>query len=653
MIREIINFTKNIDDKFKKLGSIPKEGLHIILNTVVVENTIKIDTYNYQYEIFSKKQKQRTSDFLNQCKLLQQNAWCIDTNKCFDLPTKAIHSCSPLCVAFKREHIIGGEKYNENKIKNKLQIDKRFEAYFEKAFELLENEDDRHKYEVFKLFFTQNDFSSILNEIEGINTVKREELQQQIDVLKEQAKSAKDKIEKEEYKNQIAKLENDAIAYKKLDDSDYIIFYLNVALEDYKKFHDKYLKDKLFVTDKYNTKPNDDGVIYGASNFMNTLNGNMPFLIHQTASFDITGRISNIEAQLLNEFQNILPNKTLPNPLPIFIYREELQQQMIGIYRENGFKFGYKEIIENLLKNYSKDLENYYLLYWANTKEGLVFKDFDFVSKFEYSLEAQIQNFFEIKEKDKKELKHYSKINNVFEFEGMVFKQLLQNKELKLNYFCDLSKKDYEKKDLTFISYSKFRKSVYDFVYKSQRQTVDGNMFNEMVFNNIKDNLKIFTTSKDKKEASNAEYEIKEILNIWYSLYDFFIPQNNINMASKLKNYQEFVDNITKGIPAKEDISDAEFAFAAGQVIYYIMEKSKSADNSYQLLEPYLQKAKCTELKQAIANDFARYKHENFSKNFERVASFVLSYETDANIKHLLPELLSGIFAKNQLFSNK
>ena len=210
-----------------------------------------------------------------------------------------------------------------------------------------------------------------------------------------------------------------------------------------------------------------------------------------------------------------------------------------------------------------------------------------------------------------------------------------------MDYFSDLNKDDYDKKDQTFHSYSKFRKSVYDFVYKSQRQAVDSNMFNEMVFNGIKDDIK-----------QGNEYGVKEKLNIWYSIYNFFNPKSNINMASKLQSYQKFVDDLTNETADIANANDAEFAFAAGQVIYYILEKSKSGDNSYQLLEPYLQKSRCAELKQAIANDFARYKHESFSRNFENVAAFVLSYETQSNMKHLLPELLSGVFAQNQLFSS-
>src|SRR5690554_449102 len=111
MIRELINFTDTIDDGFLTLGSSPKEGLHILLqlNTNDKEEAF-IDFENIQYEQYFKKQKTEISSFLNFCKTLHQNAWCIDTNKCFDLPTKAIHTCSPFVVAFKREHLEGGVK---------------------------------------------------------------------------------------------------------------------------------------------------------------------------------------------------------------------------------------------------------------------------------------------------------------------------------------------------------------------------------------------------------------------------------------------------------------------------------------------------------------------------------------------------------------
>ena len=160
----------------------------------------------------------------------------------------------------------------------------------------------------------------------------------------------------------------------------------------------------------------------------------------------------------------------------------------------------------------------------------------------------------------------------------------------------------------------------------------------------------VFSSIKDDIKNSNG-YGVKNKFNIWYSLYEYFNTNNKINMVNNLKEYQSFVAAIIADEPLT-DITDEKFAFAAGQVIDYILSKSKSADTSYNLLEPYLQQSKCDEFKRAITNDFGRYKHENFSKNFKKVAAFALSYETSANLKHLLPQLLSGVFSKNQLFSS-
>ncbi len=640
MIKELINFTNSIDENFKILGLKPKEGLHVKVKKEISDASISKLVLE-QYEYFSKKEKGDLSDFLKQCVLLHQNAWCINTNKCFDLPTKAIHTCSPFAVGFKREHLEEGGKYNSNQVANKKQIYERFDTYFEKAFDLFGDSNEKEKYVIFKTFFSHNEFSQLLKKIEADRDEKYRYLLEEKEALKLQLKECKEKLGKDTIKNTISEIDQQLLKVKPLDDGNYIIFYLDVPLEKYKEVHKRYLDDKLFNTDKYNTEPNEEGVIFGTNNFMNGFNGNMPFLMHQTASFDITGRISNIDAKFLNDLENILPNKTLPNPLPIFVYKEELQEDVISIFRENGFKIGYKEIMKKLIDRHHDDIYNYYLLFWQNTKDGIIFRDFDFVSKFEYKIEnLVIHNLFKIKEKEGEKDKYYPLIANVFDFEQQVFIPLIRNKYLRLDYFGELNKEDFDKRDLTFISYCKYRKSVYDFVYKSQRNVIDGNVFYEMVFNAVLDDIK-----------NNNTYGIKEKLNVWYSLHAYFNPKQNIDMINKLKEYQDFVETvITDGDVST--VTNEEFAFAAGQVVSYILSKSRSADNSYNLLEPYLQQSKCSEFQKAITNDFGRYKHENFSKNFEKVAAVVLSYETDTNLKHLLPQILSGVFAKNQLFSS-
>ena len=642
MIKEIIKFMELLPEDFKMKGSQPKDGLHIEVRLKLDENQVyRIDTENIHYEMYSSKKKE-SSPFLEKCKARQQSAWCIDTNKCFDLPMKAIHSCSPFLVAFKREQIRGGDKYIANESQDKSQIYDRFNSYFEKAFQLFDEGQEFEMYEVFKYFFVRDEFSIVLNQIEAVQEDKRLKLEESIEIKKEEARSTNDKELKLKTQDEIKRLEAQMDKVRELSNADYILFYLDVPNSLYTQTQDNYLKARLFNTDEYNTEPDDEELVYGTSNFLNGFNSKMPFLMHQTASFDISGRISNVDAKHLFEFTKVLPNKTLPSPLPLFIYEEELEEKMIDIIDENEFKLGYQEVIKKLIETRKEDLSNYYLLFWQNTKDGLVFRDYDFVSKFEFKLPHRLDiiNYFELYDKEAKKLKHYPSIVDVFQFEQRVLKPFIHNKYYNLNYFSDLSKDGYEELDGTYQSYAKYRKTVYDYVYKSQRNLIDEHVFYEMVFNAVKDDLK-----------NNREYAIKDKLNIWYSTQHIFNRNNKELMGDKLKDYQSFVAELVSDEGTNREATDADFAFTAGMVINYIISKSKAADTSYQLLEPYLQQSRCSEFKKAIANDFARYKHEMFSRRFDRAAAFVLSYDTDSNLKNLLPQILSGVFAKSQLYS--
>lgn len=640
MIKEIIQFTQSLDEDFRNQGVKPKEGLHILLRIVKDGEKYRLDTSLYEPPICYASKASETP-FLERCKFWTANAWCIDTNKCFDLPTKAIHTCSPYCVSFKREHIAGGAKHIANMQVKKKQIGERFGDYFAKAFELIELTTEKERVKVFETFFTQNDYISLLKQIELDFAQKRQDINSEIEGIKQQQVQEKEKQTKEALKQKIDALTLEKLYFKELEDSDYICFYLDEKVATYKHAHQIYLGEKLFNTTQYNEKIEDE--VFGTSGFFNSYNSNMPFLMHQTATFAIAGRISSLEATELYNFGQILPRKILPNPLPIFVFADE-REKSIGLFKESGGKKGYKEVITDLWTTIGNELGNYYLLSYANTKDGLIFQDFDFVSKFEYKLGWTVENLFDLKEKGSRELKHYPSIDNVFDLEARVFTLLLSDKYNKLDYFNDLDSAKYDSSQRTFTVYTKYRKSVYDYVYKSQRHVIQSQNFTEMIFEGIKDDIK-----------NDKAYTIKEKLNIWFNLLEKFnLNPPNITMSSQLKIYQQFVDEVALEKANLDGTTDEQFAFAAGQVIDYVLGKSKSQDKSYRLLEPYLQQAKCSEFLKSLSIDIARYKHEiqGFEQRFTRVSAFVLTYQTDISIKNLLPQILAGVFAKSQLYGS-
>lgn len=657
MIRELINFSKSLDDIFKNMGIKPKQGLHILIGSNKIGECDEIVLK--EHAIYSNKMKE-ISPFLYSCATKANTSWMINANKCFE-KGKGIHSCSPYCVAFKKIFFSGGGENVKNKEENKKNIPERINYYFDRSFDLFSNEDDKKNTIFFKDIFTNINnpkfYQNIINTLEDEFNIERNHLLDKIKGIKNERQKTKDKIIKAQYAEEILKIEDRLVEIKILNDDEYIIFYLDVSTTKFKEVYNKYLSDKLFNKETFNTLPDLNDEIYGVSGFLNSIDsgGNKPFWLHQTAPFLINNRISNKDANYLNEllspFTKTKPN-ILPNPLPIFIFKEEIQDEIIGLFQKSGFTLTYQEIIAKVWKLHKDDFNNYYLMHWYYGK-GLIIKDFDYVSRFEYEITGwTIQNHFRLKDFQTKIEKFYSPTNNVFDLEQNVFKQLIGNKFNSIDYFKDLDIADYrddkiKKKhwDNKFYSYSKYRKSVYDYIYKSKKQAIDKTSFYDMVFSAIMDDLK-----------NKNEFGIKDKLNIWYSLNSKFNnnkTNKSLDMGSKLKEYQQFISELAEDKADVEITNDEQFAFAAGQVIDYILKKSKAADNSYKLLEPYLQKSNCEEFKAAIANDFSRYKHENFSNRFKAVANDVLSYETTTDLKKLLPEMLSGLFSVNQLFPTK
>lgn len=603
MIKEISNFIESLDPTFKSLGIKPKEGLHVMFS--IQNNDGELVISNNSISHASTKKKEPTPDeieLLKKAASLTQVAWCVNTNKCFDLPTKAIHSCSPYCVAIKKENLTGGEKYNKN---TKNQVYERINSYFDKALELIEDETEKQKVILFK------------------NTINSED----------------------SFNSWIKNLAE----FKELKDADYVIFYLDESIEKFTKTNDKYLSDKLFNTNDYNKEVK--GTTFGTSDFFNGFPTKKPFLTHQSASFDIANRISSEDAKNLYELQDILGRNILPRPLPIFIYQEELQEEIRIIKKgvEDGEKFGYREIIEKIHEKHHADIGNYYLLYYDRGE----IKDFDFVAKFEYTLKDQSGNKWEIL--DLFNGGNAQTIKNVFHFQLAVLQLVFNNNLItktkndtyQYKYFDDIESK-YCKSGINYIQILKFRRAFYDFIYKSKRQAITSTMFDEILQTSILEDVRL---DEIKNNFHTEERSIRQKLNIWFSLTNNFInAKNNQVMSSKLQTHREFIKQLADG---KTDINtDEQYAFTVGQVIYYLLSKSKTADRSYKRLEPFMQQVQSKELNKSIARLFDSYKHENFSGNFRAPFAQILSYETKTNIRDLIPTILSGVFSENALYSN-
>ncbi|QGY47493.1 hypothetical protein GM418_28625 [Maribellus comscasis] len=623
MIRELINFVNDLEQDYPEvfdLNKTPSPGLHLWIELDDEgnwKNNSPIEGEDYVIYDGKEIPSSLFNDATNYWEQGRTIGGATNTNKC--VSDKKIHSCSPFIFAFKNE--------NFGHINNKI-----IKTYFKIAqAEYLEDTD-----------------------VEYIET--SEKFANTISLVFDWLISTKIEVKKRDKLQLISIL-------KVLKTKDYINLYIrNIDLNYYKIVHEKYLNTKLFNNNDYcipKNVPIDKSK--GLSNFINGANKKKMFMEHKTGLMidGINTRISMDDAKALNKFEILSYQKAFPTPLPVIIDKQEFKfdegekitsTEIVKLFDAEGSKRTLPQILKSLFDtNPQRVLANYYLLYI----NGSIVYDFDFVSKFEYLIKVcNIQNLFAIKNKEK-ELLPTQRIHTIFGFENKIVKEIFNNSLVRIkdgiisyNYFNEINPKFIKNGGEEMASLIlRYRKAFYDFIYKSRKQAITTLMF---------DKLMLFSILLDVKqdEGYNRDIQIKKKLNIWFSLNQFFINHNSINMATQFNELMKKMDLIANNDNIQLDQSLPEFLFATGQVIYYLLYHNKADKPSHAMLEPFLQKATVEHLQNAITNTVNVYKHEiSFGKGrFERLCAQVLAYSSDENIKNSQRYLLAGYFAPAVIF---
>lgn len=624
MIREIINFTSNLIEDIPDIMQWkvqPNKGLHVF---------VELDTngkwmnnpgqraVDYTYHDDKNDPEAILLEFIKYENFGKRVGTTM--NKVLD-KKKQLFSCSPFIVNFKKKSFVNDklDGIGSQKIIN------LFSSYFENARQTcLTNE------------------TTIQLSI-AFEQVCIEVLQQLNNYLIPQA-------QKDGSINQVPAFEN-------MNDDFYVSIYLkNVTLEAYKEAHENYLKQKLFNDNSYNNEKAITKDTYGLSNFMNGLNSKKPFFEHKTSFLHkgINGRIQIKDTVALNNFEILVSNKVLPNPLPIVIDKREQNKEIVNLYNSAKEPLPYRQLLVQLFdKTNEKHLPNYYLINYSKTTKGLKINDFDFVPLFMFYIENhnEIYNLTQtgiIKDKIF-EASPTVKIKSVFDFERIVTREIFNNSLVRIkedkystNYFGEIEPKYVNGGDIMYQQIMKYRKAFYDYTYKSKQNAIDTRMFDDMMYNSILSNIQQ-DEIKGRFEWNNT---IKRKLNIWFSLYNLFNnnTQKDQFMASKVTDLMSKMSSVAKGEANFETSED--FAFGAGQIVSYLIDRSVASNKTYAMLESYLQKNKSNQLQDAIAQTIAFYKHDIdvYKGKFERLAAQVLTDNCDIEMKPLLKFFLAGCF---------
>lgn len=620
MIQEIANYIKHLKENspgiFNNIE--PSKGIHVFVE--LDENGSVVNFPGERGTDWDYYDGRNISPFLNNVISYEQEIQRIgkNMNKVFD-KKKQIVSCSPFAISFKKE------KLENNKIEGEgfSKITNLLPYYFKKSISECLCEND------VLLIEKANKFRDLL-----INNLSK------LNILE---------------------------VYEKMKRDNFINIYIkNISIEKYSDSHNNYLRKNLFNTSDFNSDKIISEKTYGLSNFYNGLNSKKPFLEHKTALFfkGISCRIQAKNTVYLNDFELLLKRKIFPRPMPIFIDKNEFSNndEILKIFKEND-KLTYSQIIKKLFNdNNDKILQNYYLLFF-NYKYEL--EDFDFVSKFRYSMKKnneypEVKNLFGLKEN--KGIKGDYYIKNIFQFESDIVKTIFNNALVKIDsknnsfsvhYFDEIKAEYVSGGELVYQMILKYRKAFYDYIYKSKTQAINLIMWDEIMWNSILGDVRIDKITD--KGFHSKEFSIKEKLNIWFSLYNYFgNKKRRKDMATKIPELLEKMKMVANNNDIHFD-STEEFAFGAGQIIYYLLNQSKASERTHALLEPFIQKVKADQLQNAISRTINMYKHElSFGHGrFERLSTEVLGFDTNENLKKYQRLLLAGYFAKPVIYEKK
>lgn len=615
MIEEIAKFIDTIPQEYHTEGLKPSIGLHVVID---LNEDGELKKEGYRSFLVDKNNNGIIYNFdfshREQCSKL------IDMQKSIDTKKK-IHSSVPYVISFKN---LSTDDKSAMKKKDWDSLDsiKRREEIIKPY---LLNTVKKRIGPFYDFFISQQGISE--DEKGLLETIKAFSSSQLFDLL-----IADENVQRMEYNT-------------------YFKIYFNVAVDLVKRWFCNYVRDKVFNKNDYNTVDNE----YGLSNFLNGANAKKVFMMHNTTAYEVNNRIHYKQGIKLVQFEDLLKNKKLPNIIPIFIDKEELNSEFIKIFKKESEKDiknipSFRSIIRQLFEQHKDDISNYYLMNWTN-RNGILINDIDYVPKFRYRLDGFIINNVT----QLPNIQSRDGINNIFDFEISVVQKIFsnalvvktKNNTVLFKYFDDI-----DPKYTTQINYQnilKYRKSFYDFIYKSKDNAITGKMFYDLLLSNILDDIK---HDEYRDNWHTKDFSIKEKLNILFSLNKNFDKQNKNfggeDMASKIPEYQENMRKLLNDNDYHIQ-TDQEFAFTAGQLIYYILTKSQTSNKTHALLEPFISKNEPELFKQTITRAIGQYKHafEFGGKRFEKLTGDVLGYDCTKKIKEILPIILAGYFSQS------
>lgn len=401
---------------------------------------------------------------------------------------------------------------------------------------------------------------------------------------------------------------------------DYLKIFFEYPIKDYEREGKRYLIPNIYNSNDFNIMVEKD--IYGLPNDNMGLNAKKPYLENKTRKVTVPYLVNNSDVLLQKKFFDYLMNYAAIGKVNVYIdsVNNEIKAYENGKLPDKNFS----GIFLRLKKGKEVEIHDYDIItgYKPNLSKKLKFKN---ILKIDQSSKnVSIQKYGD-----------YGKVQDI----QQILNEVFFSKFLTSNYFTepgDMSINDGSLKSNLLLS----RETLFNWIYKG----INNGVF--PVLNKI--SLSLVKGSIENGYIPKASHQF----NLRWSIINYF--KGGKDMADIIHDIKNSLRvKINSNITDKLD-NDDEYYFAVGQLVSYLLSKSKGKKKPHSLANPFINGKNNNEIKEKLRKLYAKYSYDldMNGKRFNNLYAMIIGYVPEDKVNQ---DLIVGGYLSNGLIyeSNK
>jgi len=339
-------------------------------------------------------------------------------------------------------------------------------------------------------------------------------------------------------------------------------------------FHEQYIREKIFNKEEYSTNNKTcpvcgkKNVIIGVpSTFSSYAEGKKPFNFHLTRGERLNFKCCNECALKLNRFEWFLKNRGI-DIFPLFI-SEDYKKTLINYLKsskDKGMKFF--NIVKNVVERDGPRPFDFYLV--IRKKDFLYF---DYVNNYRFDLGNWIKWDKQSQQINMRDL--LGKFNDIF---NNISEKNISKKDIS-SLFFEKNLKNKNLKPMEKYLIFTYLEKIFNLIYRNS---------NVLSKNDVEDIICNILDNKILNAATEMQNQTKDSAK---NLLEFYLNSNLFTRGDVMNSDElDSIRNKKPDIVSKKTKlsieSDEEFAYFLGQLVYFLVQQSKTNQNKTILLQP-------------------------------------------------------------------